>query len=271
VHPGSVAVDLSSFLPFGGVICDWGVWVRWVFAVHVDSINTKAVDASLEPKDHGVVVDGLAGFFALPVEVRLLFAKEVEVVFLCRFIPLPGTASKVGPPVIRWLAVSFSIVLGRLPDVPIAPGVVFRRTRCLEPFMLVGSVVDNEVEDDTHAKSVGFSEQVLHVLDSTIWWIYVLVVADIVAHVNLRTVVHWADPYYVGTEGFDVVETLRDAADITDTITVRVFEASGVDLIDDTILPPGDMCDGHIETGVNRMRKEKGTSSGRDEGNVDNG
>jgi hypothetical protein len=60
----------------------------------------------------------------LPVEVWLLGAKEVQIVFLRMLVPLPDAAGKVADPVVGSLAFAIDVA-SRSPDVPIALGVVF--------------------------------------------------------------------------------------------------------------------------------------------------
>jgi hypothetical protein len=71
----------------------------------------------------------------LPVKIRLLGAKEVQIVLLCMLVPLPDAAGKVADPVIGSLAFAIDIA-SRSPDVPIAFGIVFRGSGLQEPFVL---------------------------------------------------------------------------------------------------------------------------------------
>jgi hypothetical protein len=104
-------------------------------AVHVDCVDTEAIDATFEPEDHGGLIDSLAGFLVLPVQVRLLGAEEVEIVFLCVLVPFPDATCEVGDPVVRGLAFAIHIA-SWAPDVPIALRVVFRRAGFKEPLVL---------------------------------------------------------------------------------------------------------------------------------------
>jgi hypothetical protein len=104
-------------------------------AVHVDCVDTEAIDATFEPEDHGGLIDGLAGFFVFPVQVRLLGAEEVEIVLLCVLIPFPDATCEVRDPVVGGLAFAVHIA-SWAPDVPIALRVVFRRAGFKEPLVL---------------------------------------------------------------------------------------------------------------------------------------
>ena len=107
-------------------------------------------------------------------------------------------------------------------------------------------MVDNEVKDDTHTTCMSLIDQPLEIFECAVWSIYVFIVADIISHVNLRTVVHRTNPDYVNTNRADVVQLRDDTLEVSYTIAIGVLKGSGVDLIDDTILPPGSLCDSHV-------------------------
>ena len=58
-----------------------------------------------------------------PVEIRLLGAEQVEVVFLGQVVPLPDGAAEVAEPVVGRAALAVDVACGA-PDVPVALGVV---------------------------------------------------------------------------------------------------------------------------------------------------
>ena len=55
----------------------------------VDRVDSESIDATLEPESHCVVVDGIAAFLVLPVEVGLVWSVQVQVVFLRVLVPRP--------------------------------------------------------------------------------------------------------------------------------------------------------------------------------------
>jgi hypothetical protein len=71
----------------------------------------------------------------------------MQIVLLCMLVPLPDAAGKVADPVVGSLAFAIDVA-SRSPDVPIAFGVVFRRSGFQKPFVLCivsslsGMVVD---------------------------------------------------------------------------------------------------------------------------------
>jgi hypothetical protein len=77
----------------------------------------------------------LPGLGVLPVEVRLLRAEEMKVVFLCVFIPFPDAACEVGYPVVWGLAFTVDVA-GWAPVIPIALWVVFGGAGFQKPLVL---------------------------------------------------------------------------------------------------------------------------------------
>jgi hypothetical protein len=68
----------------------------------------------------------------------------------------------------------------------------------------------------------------------------VAVVADLVAEIDPRRRVERCQPDGVDTEIDQVVQSLCDAVEVPDAITVVVLEATYVDLVEDTFCPPVD-------------------------------
>ena len=195
VHTRTVAVEQSSGLEFGLGVDDGSIGVGLELAIHVDSVDTETVNTTLEPELNGRIVDGLAADGVLPVQIGLLLGEQVEVVLLGVLIPLPNTAAtKVAAPIVGRQALTRLGVFGRLPDVPIALGAVLAGDRLLEPGVLVGGVVDDEVEHYAQVAGMGFFDERLHVLQGAVGAVDVLVVGNVVAHVDLWAVVHGADP-----------------------------------------------------------------------------
>ena len=119
MHLGPVAEEGRVELVGRGVVADQSVGERHGFAVHVDRVHAEAVDAAVEPKLHGAVEDGLPGRQRLPVQVWLLGAEQMKVVFLRPFVPGPSGTAKVGTPVVGGLALAMRIALSRPPNIPI--------------------------------------------------------------------------------------------------------------------------------------------------------
>ena len=84
----------------------------------------------------------------------------------------------------------------------------------------MGSMVDDEIENDAEATRMASCNEPFHVGDCAVGWVDRFVVGGIVTHVVLRAIVHWTNPYHIDAEGVNVVELGDDARNVTDTIAV---------------------------------------------------
>lgn len=133
-HPRPIAIFQPGELPLALGISNWRI-SHVPLTVHVNSINAEPVDAAIEPELHGGLVDGLACDGVLPVEIRLLGAEEVEVVFFRVLVPLPDGAAEVAEPIVRGVPLAVDVTSGP-PDVPVALWGVFGGAGFLEPGVL---------------------------------------------------------------------------------------------------------------------------------------
>ena len=129
-----------------------------VFRNHADDVHAEAVDALVAPECHEVV-DLVADFWVLPVEIDLFFREEMEVILTSCFVILPRRAREARFPVV-WLFA----VLAVAPDVVVAIGIRARLAALDEPGMFVGRVVDDEVHDNLDAGFVCGREQRIKIL-----------------------------------------------------------------------------------------------------------
>ena len=105
--------------------------------------------------------------------------------------------------------------------------------------VFVRGVIEDHVKDDTNVSLLPLGDEVVHIGDGAVLWIDGLVVGDVVAEVNLGRGVHGRNPDSVDAQTFKVVQTLGDAVEIADAIAVGVLKAAGIDLVEDSVLPPG--------------------------------
>ena len=126
---------------------------------------------------------------------------------------------------------------GRAPPVPVALRAL-RVARLLEPCVLVGRVVDDQVHDQLDPAVVQLLDELVDVVERAEERVDVLVVRDVVAVVVLRRRVHRGQPHHVDAEHRQVVEVPEDPLDVADPVAVRVGERPGIDLVDDGAPPP---------------------------------
>jgi len=87
----------------------------------------------------------------------------------------------MGFPVVGRMPVSFAIVSGRTPYVPVPVLVVPGTPRLLEPLVLVAGMVEYHVQDELHAAVVEFVPQRIYLLQAAVALVDLAVVADIIA------------------------------------------------------------------------------------------
>ena len=198
-----------------------------------DGVDAEAVDALVEPPANHPV-HGRAHVVVVPVQVRLLFGEQVQVVFVGGVVVAPDGFTEIAFPVVRR-----ATVIALAPVVPVPFRVVFRRARFPEPGVFVAGVVDHQVEQNAQAALVGFKEQAVEVFHGAEVVEDALVVADVVAVVVVRRWEDRAQPEHVDAEVFEVIQLGDDARQVADAVAVAVHEAAWVDLVDHGFFPPG--------------------------------
>ena len=208
----------------------------------VDDVDAEAVSAPVEPEAQDVVHRRLH-FRVVPVEVGLMWRERVQVVLPGRLVERPRGADRGEGrlPVVRRPAVGRGIA----PHVPVTLGAVRAAGRLNEPRVLVGGVVRHPVDDDLDVAMVRGGEQIVEVLKGPEDRIDVGVVRDVVAEVGHRRSVEWRKPDGGHAERriravVQVIEVLQDAGQVAHSIPVGIGETARVDLVDHSLLPPGD-------------------------------
>ncbi len=213
---------------------------------HVDA---EAVDAHVEPEAQQGAELVLHGP-VLPVEVGLLRGEEVQVPLAGGAVGVvragPGRAAEDGLPVVGR---QFALLPAAGPEV--VPGAQRRAgafaQRAPEPFVPVGGVVGNEVDDDPQAQVVGVADEGVGVVQIAEHRVDGAVVGDVVARVGLRGGVERAEPDGVDAEAGQVRQPAADAGQVAHAVAVTVGEGPRVHLVDDRVAPPvgpaaGDAC-----------------------------
>ncbi len=124
------------------------------------------------------------------------------------------------------------------PDVPVAIGRVRVAARALEPGVVRRGVVDDEVDQHPQApvlRGAGEGDEVAQCAEP---WVDRVVVGDVVAVVAVRAGKEGQQPDAGGAERLDVVEPVRQSAEVADPVAVRVHVGVDVDAVDDGVLVP---------------------------------
>ncbi len=219
---------------------DEGVGLRQVLAVGAiagvevrNRVETEAVDAHVEP-EAADVHHLLADLGIVVVEVRLMAEETMPVVGPGAVVPGPVRGLRVdeddpgvGVP-----------VLGVRPDVVVAVRRVRRRAGGLEPGMLVGGVIEDEVHDHVHPQVVSPGDQLADVVDRAVGGQDGVVVLDVVAAVAEWGVVERQQPEAVDAQPAQVVEALDQPRKVADAVGVAVRESADQHLVEDGALEP---------------------------------
>jgi hypothetical protein len=195
-------------------------------------IHPETVDAELEPE-----ADGLRDLFAhlgvVGGEVGLVPIERVLVVLTRCLVEEPDSVFDVGEH-------AFGRVFGNIvaPLVEVAVAAVGARAGLLEPRMPVGGVVHHEVDDHAHAAVVRGAQHLHHVAQRAVAGIDAVVVLDVVAVVTLGRGVERGEPQARHAELGEVVEPLRETAQVAHAVAVGVQVRLDVEVVEDRGLPP---------------------------------
>ncbi len=242
----TIAVELRMLTEDEGIRCvglrgGWIVPQLRVLQDRGDSVDAKACDPAVQPVGHDGV-EGRPNLRLPPVEVRLLAQVGVPVVLAGLLVQVPWGSAEARGPVVGGRSVGLRIG----PHVPVAvscgpggPGVD-------EPRMAVAGVARNEVHEDPDPAAPGLGDEPVHVVLAPQLGVDRQVVGHVVAPVRVRRDVDRTEPDAVHPQPAQVVEVVDDPSEVADAVAVRVGERSGIDLVEDSRLPPWRArCGGH--------------------------
>ena len=178
---------------------------RGIFVQSIDGVEAESGDAALVPEtchvEHGFFHGGIA-----PIQIGLLRIKVVVVILICFCIEGPSRSSECGQPII-WRPMG---ALAIAPDVPVAMLGGFCGFGVEKPFVLVGRVIDDEVENDFDVVFFSVSDEFVEIGKRTVHGIDGVVVGNVVAEINLRRREARGNPNGVDAELFQVIEVRGD-------------------------------------------------------------
>lgn len=100
-------------------------------------------------------------------------------------------------------------------------------------------MINHQIHHILHPPHMQPVNQLLHIPHRAIRLVDLIVIADVVPHVHLRTLEDGTQPDDVDVESLDVVEAADYAADVAGAGAGGVEEGGRVDLVDGGFLPPG--------------------------------
>ena len=110
--------------------------------------------------------------------------------------------------------------------------------------MLIGRVVEDNVDDDAHAAAMGVGDQTVEIGECPERRINGLVIRHVISEVDLRGRVERRDPQRVDAEIGQVGQPGLDARKIADAIAIGVVKAADVDFVKDGLIEGSQGCRG---------------------------
>ena len=197
-------------------------------------VEAQPVDAHVEPEVERVHDAGL-DVGVVVVEVGLVGVEAVPEVGLGHRVPRPVRRLEVLEDD-AGVGVAVGVVA---PHVEVALGRPGRRVAGpLEPRVLVGRVVDDELGDHADVAVVGGGEEAPELAQVAVVGVDRAVVGDVVAVVAQRRRVERQQPDRRDAEVGEVVEALGEPVEVADAVAVGVGEGPDVELVDDRVAVP---------------------------------
>ena len=197
-------------------------------------VDPEAIDAQIEPEiqDRQHLADDRR---VVVVEIRLMLEKPVPVVGVRDRIPRP----------VRTLGIDEDDPHLLIALVRIAPHVVvalwrsgWRRPGPLEPRMLIGRVVEDQLDDHLQAAVVRGMQERLEIIQHTVTRMHRDVVGDVVAIIFQRRRKKRQQPETGHAQTLEEIQLLAQALEIADTVRVAVVERLDGQLVDDGVFVP---------------------------------
>src|SRR5205823_3649423 len=197
-------------------------------------IQPEAIDPKAEPE----IADLLHQFVhrgIVEIQIRLMRIKAVPVIRFRNRVPRPVRGLKIFEDDAR----VFVFFRGVAPDIKLALGRTrWRAARFLEPGVLIGGMVDNELGNDAKPAVVRRSEKGTKVIKRAVVWINIEIIGDVVAVIFERRWIKRQEPDRADTQFLEIIELLDQAAEIADAIRVAVVKRLHVQLVNDGVLEP---------------------------------
>ena len=196
-------------------------------------IDPETVNVLVEPEPQNLIELILDPRVA-PVQVRLVWQEEMEVVLTGLVVKGPGGPTEVTDPVV-WGA---SIGTRVSPDVVVSEVAGQRGAGLCEPWVLDAGVIGNEVENDPDTSGVGIGHQPIKVVHVAVHRIDRAVVRYVVAEIRHRRREERCDPHQVNTKCLEMIEMGNGPTQVTDAVAIGIGERSDVQAITNRTVPP---------------------------------
>ena len=157
----------------------------------------------------------------------------MQVIHIRPGIIFPCGAAEVGIPVVRGIT-----VFPFLPDIIVSVGIVFRASALKEPLVFIRGMVHHQIQHDLQMMLMRLLQQFIEISQSAEFIHDITVITDIVAIIIIRRFVDRAQPQYIHTQAFQIIQLRDDTSQIPNAVSVAVAEAAGIYLIYYAFFPP---------------------------------
>ena len=194
---------------------------------HADHIHAEAINSLFAPPGHHIV-HFLTYFRIIPVQIRLLFGEQVQIIHLSVLIILPCRTAKARAPVIFFFP----------PDIIIMVWIFLRFPALHKPSMLIRGMVYHQIHDDLQPSLMGLFQHLIEILHRTELFHDRLIIANIISVVVIRRLIHRRQPDHIDAQLLQIIQLGRNSFQISDTIPIAIHKASRIDLIHHRFFPP---------------------------------
>jgi len=172
------------------------------------------------------------------VQVGLERQKTGEVVVAACGVALPTRGTNHGSPVVRGFVAARSFPFAE--QIVVALGAFGAKEGLLKPRMLVGRVVQDQIEHQPHATPRKLLPKLHQIRKGARLCADLAVVAHVVPQVASGAVEKGGEPQRFNAQLGEHIQFGEDAAQIADSVSVCVAKRTGIDLIHGRLLPPGE-------------------------------
>ncbi len=198
-----------------------------------DRVHAKAGDAELDPEPHDLE-DFCLHMRVGGVEIGLEIVEAMEIPGARFLIPRPGRFLHAGK---YHAGVGIRRPLVG-PDIPVAVWRVLCAPRLAKPGMLVGGVVDDEVDDDADAALPAAMGEFDEVAERAVTGIDTVIIRDVVAVVPAGRGLERHQPDRGDAETVQIIQPPQQAFEIADPVAIGIHIGADGKAIDDAVLVP---------------------------------
>ena len=155
-----------------------------LFGNQADNIHTESIYSFFQPPVHHVKYF-FPDFWIIPVQIRLFFRKQMQIIHIRFFIIIPCRPGETGAPVIRFLSI-FSIS----PDIIVTIWIVFRLSTLYKPWMFIGGMVDYQIHHDLDSMFMSFGKHPFKIFHCSELGHNCTVIADIISVIIIRGLIY---------------------------------------------------------------------------------